>query len=601
MSKISKLLCVLLALVMVVGLFAGCVQEPVETTPKDTTPKDTTPGATNAPTTEPVKAIEWPLEEPMVFTLMAAGSKDFNALLQKSWFYQYLVEKTNVHIQVVSMGAEPLTTLTGMLAAGTQGDFMYGGYSGLNDSKIVELAENGFLAPLEDYINETYMPNFMERAVGNMPAVLQKMTAPDGHIYSLARVMGTVGTNWESPLMYNEKWLKKVPGYEDGHTPATVDEMTEVMKYYRDHDMNGNGDTTDEIPFLILCSSAYGDNQGSLQGLMNLWGLPTKDGANEMYAVVNDGTVALAPTFEAYKECLKVVNVWYEEGLLWDEFFTAPDRATHNSTADFGSDVWGFYNGSQYQNTEQNIANPAEAWWADIKVMEPFETGYDCSYFINPGITGYKNVFSVFSKCENIDILMKWCDEFHSLWGTYASMMSHNETITLPDGTTYKDWEYKDGKIIDHTALEELGRSLTSEESDWIAENHPTYNGIFTSANYTVPYEDKMNGLYPKTAGDKEDQFNAYYEANKELFNDEIWPRPYYTAEQVEVIGDTWKDILDACGAYELAVIKGELDADEGWEDFQEELIDCGIEELTEVLQQAWDASDTIDSEDHKG
>lgn len=593
MSKISKLLCVLLALVMVVGLFAGCAKPAEPTKPAETTPKDTTPNtpATQAPTTEPAKAIEWPLEEPMVFTLMAAGSKDFNALLQKSWFYKYLVEKTNVHLQVVSMGSEPLTTLNGMLAAGTQGDFMYGGYSGLNDSKIVELAENGFLAPLEDYINETYMPNFMERAVGNMPAVMQKMTAPDGHIYSLARVMGTVGTNWESPLMYNEKWLKQVPGFADGHTPKDIAEMTTVLKYFKENDMNGNGDKNDEIPFLVLNSSAYGDNQGSMQGLMNLWGLPTKDGAGEMYAVVNDGEVKLAPTFENYKAFLKVMNEWYEAGYLWDEFFSAPDRATHNSTANNEIDVWGFYNGSQYGN----VPNQTKEWWKDIKVMDPFDTGYDCSYFINPGITGYKNVFSVFSKCENIDILMKWCDEFHSLWGTYASMQTHNETVTLQDGTSYKDWEYKDGKIIDHTALEELGRALTKEESDWISANHPAYNGIFTSANYTVPYEEKMSGHYPKTVGDKEDQFNAYYEENKEIFCDEIWPRPYYTADQVEVINNTWADIKDACGRFELGVIKGELDADKAWADFQDELVDCGIEDLTEVLQEAWDASAKLD------
>jgi len=587
MSKISKLLCVLLALVMVVGLFAGCVQEQKPTDPQKTEPQKTEPQGTQAPTTTEGKKIEWPLEEPLILDVMAWGSKDHNALLQKSWYYKELVEKTNVHLRCVAMGEQPITTLNGMLQAGTQGDIMF---NGLSDVNVVDLAQNGFLLPLEDYINETYMPNFMERAVANMPSVMQKMTAPDGHIYALARVQGTYGTNIEAPLVYNAEWLKQVPGFENGNTPKNVEEMTTVMKYYRDHDMNGNGDTTDEIPFLIVNSGEYGDNQGSLQGLMNLWGLPTKNTANELYCVITDGQATLAPTMEAYKECLKVVNKWYEEDLLWDEFFSAPARETHNATADGDIDIWGFYNGSQWQQTEGK-PNEAKPWWDDIKIMDPFDTGYDCRYFINPGITGYKNVVSLFNTCEEPGIVMHWLDEMWSLYGSYASGQSHNQKAELPNDVTYYDWKYEDGKIIDFTAVGELGRPLTKEETDWVSANRPSFRGIFTAATYAAPQQEEQSGVWPTTKGNKSDTFTKWCFDHEEWINQEIWPRPYYTADQLEVINTTWADIKKACDAYELDVIKGNIDADEAWEDFQEELEGLDVESLVEVLQEAWDSS----------
>ena len=584
MSKISKLLCVLLALVMVVGLFAGCVQEPVATNPKETNPVETDP-STDPATSETAKKIEWPLEEPVVFEMMVTGSKDYNTLILKSWWYQELVEKTNVRIKVIPMGAEPLTTLNGMLQAGTEGDFMLGGYTALSDARIVELAEGGFLMPIEDYINETIMPNWMERAYGKQPEVLQKMTAPDGHIYSFARVAGGSGSNWESPLLYNAKWLKQVPGYEDGHTPATVEEMTEVLKYYRDHDMNGNGDTTDEIPFLTLCSSAYGDNQGSLQGLMNLWGLPTKDGSGEMYAVVTNGEVQLAPTFEAYKDCLKVINEWYEEGLLWDEFFSAPDRATHNATQNAETDIWGFSNGSQFANLEGK--SDTKPWWYDIEIMEPFDTGYDCRYFVNPGVTGYKNVFTVFASCEEPEILLHWFDEFHSLYGSWAAASTPADT-PLPDGSTYKNWEYKDGVLTD---IDNSDRNDPKETTDWISENYPTWNSLFLSVMYTASAEEQADGTWPVNKPTKATVFDEYMTENDELFNKEIWPRPYYTAEQAEISTECWTAIKAVCTKYETAFIKGEMDIDAKWDAYQAELVDAGLEDLTEVLQEAWDAS----------
>ena len=48
--------------------------------------------------------------------------------------------------------------------------------------------------------------------------------------------------------MYNQVWLDKA-GME---APETLDEFVELLRYFKDNDMNDNGDTSDEIPMSIM-------------------------------------------------------------------------------------------------------------------------------------------------------------------------------------------------------------------------------------------------------------------------------------------------------------------------------------------------------------
>lgn len=132
------------------------------------------------------------------------------------------------------------------------------------------------------------------------------MTAEDGHIYY---VCGTnVPYNYQPCLMVNMKWLNDA-GLE---VPTTLDEMVEVLRYFRDHDMNGNGDTTDEIPMSI--TSAF------LPYMFGpAFGLDLVSG----YFVNDDGVVEYgAYDSENYKAYLEFLNGLYEEKLLEVEYTT---------------------------------------------------------------------------------------------------------------------------------------------------------------------------------------------------------------------------------------------------------------------------------------
>ena len=148
--KFRKILSLLLALLMLATLFVGCGEKASVEEQEDET--------------ELTGEVVFPLEEPHTIDIMFKGSYDFEANLEKSTYYNDLVEKTNVRINPINLGDEPMTTLNAMLSAGNEGDVIFGGV--LNDSQLMELAYGGHLLAIEDYIkNPGLMPNYHTRVV----------------------------------------------------------------------------------------------------------------------------------------------------------------------------------------------------------------------------------------------------------------------------------------------------------------------------------------------------------------------------------------------------------------------------------------------------
>lgn len=610
MSKISKLLVMLLALVMVVSLFAGCQptdkpdESKPESKPAESKPDESKPDESEPEETEPkMEAIEWPLAEPYTFELGAHGSQDYQSLLEKCEWYKDLCKMTNVYIKAIALGDDSVTTLNGHLQAGTAPDALVCAAALMNNNRVIDLASQGYVVPLEDYLVPEVMPNYC-RLLDGVNGAREAITAPDGHVYALSRIAGAPATAWESPLMYNKEWLKQVPGFENGNTPKDIEEMTTVLKYYRDNDMDGDGDKTNEIPFLIVCSSKYGDNQGSLQGLMNLWGIPTKDGAAEYYIVISDDMeVTIAPYMEAYRECLKVVNEWYNEGLLWDEFFSAPDRATHNGIANQEGGCWGFYNGSQKPlSYSEDPGSTYQKWGKDTALMEvPFDTGYEVNYFINPGSTGYKNAWMVLSGAEHPEYILGWYDHCLSLKGGYSGsngVEDEDTRYTLSSGAKVPDtwhWDEATQSVISHNLDDDPNNdfvSLTGNDAEERKNEHPYLANIFTGASMFYGYTpaEYANGQWPVNPLGYATVWGKYIEEN-DYFSYTVWPRPYVTPEQAEELGAIWPNIHKTTLLYEAMMIKGELDPnnDTDWNTYMGALNGAGGEDLVEILTEIVD------------
>lgn len=167
----------------------------------------------------------------------------------------------------------------------------------------------GAFMPLNDLI-EKYAPNIQKMLEEN-PDVKAAVTAADGNIYEIPSLYDSeVSQCW----FIRKDWLDKL-GLE---IPETVDELYDVLTAFVNEDPNGNG-KKDEVGFFTRLTTAGGGNV--LQGILSLFGI------NEHLHTNEEGKITYGCYTPEYKEAMKNISQWYEEGLIDKEIFTRGDKA----------------------------------------------------------------------------------------------------------------------------------------------------------------------------------------------------------------------------------------------------------------------------------
>lgn len=166
---------------------------------------------------------------------------------------------------------------------------------------------SGIFVALDEYFD--YMPNY-KKWLDENPTIRASLTAPDGHIYYVPGI--NVPYNYQPTLMYNMKWMRDA-GFEKA--PSTLDEFTEMLRYFKDNDMNGNGDATDEIPLSV-------QKQFLTYMFGPAFGLNFNDSALKSFYADENGGVHYAYYEDSYKDYLTYLHNMYEEGLLELEYTT---------------------------------------------------------------------------------------------------------------------------------------------------------------------------------------------------------------------------------------------------------------------------------------
>ena len=100
-----------------------------------------------------------------------------------------------------------------------------------------------------------------------------------------------------------------------------------------------------------------------------------------------------------------------------------------------------------------------------------------------------------------------------------------------------------------------------------------------------------LGGGWPVTPHSEEIIMGQFMEDHPEYFDHKMWPRPYSTADEAEVLTEYWPQVFAVIQRYEAEFIRGEKDItkDADWNEYQEQLEAAGLEELVETLQSMWD------------
>ena len=253
------------------------------------------------------------------------------------------------------------------------------------DSNMTYLSTGMFVA-LDEHFD--IMPNYVKFLDKN-PVIKGSLTAPDGHIYYVPQTVVT--DSYQPVLMYNMLWVEKL-GIEP---PTTLEGFVDMLRAFRDNDMNGNGDTTDEIPMSVQ-ASFLPYMFGPAFGL---------DLVSRFFADEN-GVVHYGQAEPAYRDYLTFLNGLYEEGLLEVEFASLNrDQTTERCANDLTGVTYDF---SWQMSNTYSANHPAYTGETGVFVGVPPLSGPSQGYYV--GRTPVSGVFGVNAKAANLELAIKFLD-----------------------------------------------------------------------------------------------------------------------------------------------------------------------------------------------
>ena len=374
-----------------------------------------------------------------IYSSKNASALDYNDMK----IMQDLYENTNVYVSWENVSESVYSQQKNLIFGNSNDrpDAIY--HAGMSAGEIIKYAQRKVLLPISDYLE--YMPNFA-KILEERPDIKSQLTSEDGKIYSLPRVeeMGLL----QNPniLFLNKAWAQAAiqAGAVSGISEADlVDGLTltaaqaeALMTYFRDNDMNGNGQADDERPM----SFVYNNWQGNQCDLYGMFGLND----NLEHRVVVDGKVTYTVQDERFKEATNFIANWVSNDLIDKvSFEISQDNFLANGK---GAETYGFF---YWWESETVVSNP-ENYIVCAPLVGPNGDQTIC-VSNNPEISTGELI--IFADVPNVEVLLTYFDRY------YDPMISAQINYG-PIGIVYEEELDANGMLVQ----KEVPEGLTSDE-----------------------------------------------------------------------------------------------------------------------------------------
>lgn len=574
----KKLFALLLAVIMVLGLVA-CTATPAVTDPTTTgnnNATDNTDGNTTTTADSSVK-VEFPLEEEVTLTLLAEPRntvKDMEKNLAQNKLWQDLYKRTNVKIQI--RRCPSLDTLQAMMQTGDYGDIIM--TQGLSNDAVSELAGSGKLLVLDEYVaNRGIMPNINERVFDELPEARGTFNMPDGHMYCFGSYNAEKSTYLESSIWINYDWLKD--SGRDVEDISTLEGLEEWFAWIMANDCNGDGDTTDELPYY-----AYPMGGGFVEALLGMWGMPTKNMVNQNYVTVVDGEVVFVPTTDNYKDFLATMAEWYQKGWIHKDYIKGHTNENYEYLMNryirangqpervaFYTGTGGNYRNQNAKDENGNTKLPADQIHEYISILPPTVEGYETRWYIHPGYMGTKGAICVAANTQYPEIVCAWIDQFYSY--EVASRQSVGE-----EGSPWRI-TYEDGTIGTTNLTNDVQAQVLESDQNRLDQ-------IITGWPIAKTKEDIETKYY---TGEGTKKKREALEAYADIIDKEPWPNPYIAPDEAARLNELKGDLKTLTEEFLYKVMAGEYNLESDWNTYQFQLQQLKLDEFMEILQDTYD------------
>lgn len=434
-------------------------------------------------------------------------------------------------------------------------------------------AEAGLVADITEYVKGS-MP-LLEANLADLNAnplskeeYIAYLTSPDGNVYALGQANVSVNNSVSEgrSVVYGE-WRDAYLESAGLEELNTIEQFKDMLIYFRDNDMNGNGDPSDEIPMLgykeYFMRCVY-------RQLMNPFVY-----SQEHYFYNDNGTVRLSVTMDGFKEGVKFIKSLFDEGLI------SPLSLTQDQTqfkAICTGDpttvgVLGNYSSSIFPSSDPRRAGyyPLGALEGPTGLQQTAQT---------PNIP-YARYF-VTTKCQNVELAMKLGDLLSgremSTWNRY--------------GIEGENWVRLTGDEIGESEYSSLGYPGDIKMINDIWGNPQSTNWGESGCSIKDGSEfglrliaERKEGSYSHTAaiGANIIKEVGFANADNAMFG------LVFTAEEQDVIAEYQIAIENYIEESFAQFVTGMVDIDTGFDSFVKELEAMGMNEYLAAVQSCWD------------
>lgn len=492
-----------------------------------------------------------------IYSSKNASALDYNDMK----VMQDLFESTNVSVDWTNVSESVYSEQKNLILGNKDNrpDAIY--HAGMSAGEIIKYAQRQVILPISDYLD--YMPNFSKILKERPDIYNQLINVKDGKIYSLPRIeeMGLL----QNPniLFLNKNWAAAaidagaVAGVtkdklEDGLT-LTSAQMEAFLKYFKENDMNGNGNTNDERPL----SFVYNNWQGNQCDLYGMFGLND----NLEHRIIVDDKVVYTIQDDRFKEATNFIVNWVNAGYIDKvSFEQSQDNFLANGK---GLEKYGaFY------------------WWESDTVVDNADNYIVCAPLVGPNgdqtvcVSNNPEVGTgeviVFSDCKNPEVLLAYLDRFYD---PYVSAQINYGPI----GIVYEEELDADGKLVQKPIPE----GVTTDELR--LQNAPF--GIIYLNEYA--WNNVVN-MEPR-AKLRVDRLAKYV---RPYVGKNVSPCPnlQFTLDELNILGNYETNFNDYVRSKLINwLINGGV-SDAEWSTFQKEIVGkCKLDEIQKVYQDAYD------------
>lgn len=584
----KRVMAALLSLIMVLSLAACGTPADDESTGA---PQGTDASGTNAPDDkESETSTETPEFDPLTITngvtlTIAVANDDEVIDWETNLSTKMIEEKFGVDLKFeVYASADFEEKLNVMINGGDElPDIIFGGASkGPELGDYASWAEEGAILELTEFYENPDFAKYINLAMEKEGVdFVSTLKDADGKLWVMPKYYPNVNTSVANKLWVNAEYAKAV-GFDE--VPTTTEGFFELCKAFAAAgDVNGNG-LDDEIAF-----SGSGIDAWWFKWLMS----PFVYAHDDKMLDVEDGKVNFAFASDGWKEGLKYIKSFFDEGII-DTSILTQDKAVYNSIAkdsevviladfyylpqmvfDSNYEKWTTYLEYEYVPALEGPSGRVESYYADAVAYPGAVITADCE---NP-----EAAFIV------LDYMMS---EIMGIYQRYGE-----------EGVDWDFWENVDESKLPNGTKKAMYTADNGEAPVFVVYN-TSYWGTGTpqNAGYMLagPGIQFTNSVGRVMGGAETEEDKVTVEWNnyfwKDCLNDCVAAKPEeriitlpLTAEENENVSEPYAALKnywkDAAGKF----LTGEWDIDKEWDNYLAELEKMGMSDVLAIYQTSYD------------